>query len=149
MVLGHECVFCWGGPEQRAVHKGCGMERQRRLGRRRDKSRKTANKTASETSPGCSLCLNKGCKTNLKDVCGYKEINKARNAVRHIMNEGCEFPKRQKKQLRFLVLVLSRKDARVDFYSSSLIGTRSFSTTNSAHDNPCRTALWEKKKEKS
>lgn len=96
MVLGHECVFCWGGPEQRAVHKGCGMERQRRLGRRRDKSRKTAKKTASETSPGCSLCLNKGCKTNLKDVCGYKEINKARNAVRHIMNEGCEFPKRQK-----------------------------------------------------
>lgn len=27
MVLGHEGVFCWGGPEQRAVHKGCGMEK--------------------------------------------------------------------------------------------------------------------------
>lgn len=23
MVLGHEGVFCWGGPDQRAVHKGC------------------------------------------------------------------------------------------------------------------------------
>lgn len=24
MVLGHEGVFCRGGPEQRAVHKECG-----------------------------------------------------------------------------------------------------------------------------
>lgn len=34
MVLGHECVFYRGGPEQRAVHKGCGMERRTRLDRR-------------------------------------------------------------------------------------------------------------------
>lgn len=32
MVLGHECVFCWGGPEQRAVHKGCGMEEAEKAG---------------------------------------------------------------------------------------------------------------------
>lgn len=85
------------------MHKGCGMERQRRLGRRRhrrDKSRKSAKKTASETSAVCSLCLNKGCKINLNNVCSYKEINKARNTGRPILNQGCEFPKRIKPPLQ-------------------------------------------------
>lgn len=48
MVLGHEGVFCWGGPDQRAVHKGCGMERQRRLGRRAAPERRRASKNNQE-----------------------------------------------------------------------------------------------------
>lgn len=145
MVLGHECVFCRGGPEQRAVHKGCGMERQRRLDRRRhrrdDGSRKTAKKTASDTSPGCSLCLKNGCKTNVKNVCSYKEINNARNAGRNMLN----LPTVEKNG--FLARVLSRKDARVDFYGSNLRGTRSFSTTNSAHTTPTAQHCGKKKRE--
>lgn len=32
MVLGQEGVFSRGGPEQRAVHKECGMERRNKAG---------------------------------------------------------------------------------------------------------------------
>lgn len=51
MVLGHERVFCWGGQEQRAVHKGCGVGRQRRL----DGSTKETSRI--EKPPIQSLCL--------------------------------------------------------------------------------------------
>lgn len=49
MVLGHEAVFCWGVPDQRAVHKGCGMERQRRQDGRRQ--RREPRSTATENKP--------------------------------------------------------------------------------------------------
>lgn len=78
MVLGHECVFCRGGPEQRAVHKGCGMERRTagQAGSRRE-PRQTAGKTASEAAPACSLCLENESRMNLQHVCSHKSINEA------------------------------------------------------------------------
>lgn len=53
-------------------------------------------KTASETSAVWSLCLNKGCKINLNNVCPYREINEGRP----ILIEGCEYPERENPWLR-------------------------------------------------
>lgn len=70
MVLGHEGVFCWGGPEQRAVHKGCGMEKA-------GQSRKTTPRKRLPKRHQVAACaLTKGSKTNVKDVC-CKEANEA------------------------------------------------------------------------
>lgn len=57
MVLGHEGVFCWGGPDQRAVHKGCGMERQRRLGPESRRASKNNQENDFENVSGVWLVL--------------------------------------------------------------------------------------------
>lgn len=77
MVLGHEGVFCWGGPEQRAVHKGCGMEKAGRRWHWRDKYRKTTPRKRLPKRHRVAACAStKGSKTNVKDVC-CKEANEA------------------------------------------------------------------------
>lgn len=107
----------------------------------RREPRQTAGKTASEAAPGCSLCLENESRMNLKDVWSHKSINEAVKSCQETSWISSQ-PSR-KNTLAPRSGFVSRRDARVDLYGSSLRGTRSFSTTNSAHTTaPCRKALW-------
>lgn len=127
MVLGHEGVLCWGGPEQRAVHKGCRTERRRRQGRRHRRHDEPREKWAFRRV--CVQHLQKKTRNNP----GERQQIQKNDALHHqswqkhpesLLASTTNHPS---------LLELSRKDARVDLYGSNLRGTRSFSTTDSAH----------------
>lgn len=129
MVLGHEGVLCWGGPEQRAVHKGCRTERRRRQGRRRHRR----HDEPREKWAFRRVCRVQHLQKKTRNNPGERQQIQKKDALHHqswqkhpesLLASTTNHPS---------LLELSRKDARVDLYGSNLRGTRSFSTTDSAH----------------
>lgn len=86
MVLGHEGVFCWGGPEQRAVHKGCGMERLAGGGTGETTSLTKQPRARLHERVPLRLVLIEQARINLKDICGYIEADKPRVCGTNILN---------------------------------------------------------------
>ena len=104
----------------------------------RREPRQTAGKTVSQAAPGCSLCLGNESRINLQDVGSHKSINKAVKSCQKTSWISSQPSRKKTTHTHTYTLAprsgsVSRKDARVDLYGSSLRGTRSFSTTNNAH----------------